>query len=152
MRAITSVIVLAIFANAFCNMRPLSLKSLQTVPLTIQDIGMTSPDNRLTNYQGEWTAQPQAGKTVEGDIQANAILDIHVKEVEVQTKYLGAVVDTTTKPLGQDVAAGGNLKFKYQQYLARFVPSGAYILLLSFKDANGTVIGSAQVDFNMLPA
>ena len=150
MRAITSILVLAVFATASCNMRPLGLKSLQTVPITISDLA--NSQDALLNYQGTWTAQPQAGKTCDGNIQAISTQNIHVDEVEVSTVFDGATVNTTTVHVGQDVAAGAQLAFHYGQYIPRFSPAGAYILELSFKNSSGSEVGKAKVNFNLAPA
>ena len=154
MRAITSVVLLAVFANAFCMMRPLALKSLGTVPITISDCYADARDE-LFQYQGTWAAQPQAGQTVDVSVTAYSKgpdASVHVTECEVKTIFQGATVNTTQAPVNQDVALGGQLNWEYKQYIPRFSPSGAYILEASFKDSNGKELGCAKVNFNLLPA
>ena len=155
MRAITSVVLLAVFANAFCMMRPLTLKSIYgTIPITIADCYGDS-HTPLIGYNGTWAAQPQAGQSV--DVTVNAIFQgpdasMHVESCVVNTIFQGASVNTTTAKVNEDVAIGTQLTWEYSQYIPRFSPKGAYILEASFKDSNGNEVGCAKVNFNLAPA
>merc|ERR1711884_63811 len=153
MRAITSVVVLALFASTFCTMRPLSLKAFETIPINITDC--YSGAKPLIQYTGTWAAQPQAGQTV--DVTVNALsqgpeMNYHVAVCDVKTIFNGAQVNETNAPVNQDVAIGGPLKWEYKQYIPRFSPAGAYILEASFKTSDNVEVGCAKVTFNLAPA
>merc|ERR1711879_709989 len=129
----------------------LSRKNLgvSSVPIDI-DVCEETPDSVLQSFQATWEEAPKPGMQIKCNLSAQAIADIDIEIVQVQTKSAaGAVLQTDNLPAKQKVNAGDNFDWSYGQYLPSFTPHGEYNLTIHFLDAAGNSNACARVPLQL---